>query len=204
MEVLIMTKDIYQAVKERRSYYNLDDKKVVPEQKVEDVVEHAVKYTPTSFNSQTGRVILLFDDQHNKFWNIVESNLRPVVPEADFDSTKDKIDSFRSGYGTVLFYEDMEIVEDLQQRFPLYSDNFPKWSEHSTGMLQYNVWTMLEAEGLGASLQHYTELIAEDVKAEWDVPENWRFVAQMPFGNPAEDPEEKEFEPLNSRIKVYK
>jgi predicted oxidoreductase (fatty acid repression mutant protein) len=204
MEVLIMTKDIYQAVKERRSYYNLDDKKVVPEQKVQNVVEHAVKYTPTSFNSQTGRVILLFDDQHNKFWNIVESNLRPVVPEADFDSTKDKIDSFRSGYGTVLFYEDMEIVEDLQQRFPLYSDNFPKWSEHSTGMLQYNVWTMLEAEGLGASLQHYTELIAEDVKAEWDVPENWRFVAQMPFGNPAEDPEEKEFEPLNSRIKVYK
>jgi predicted oxidoreductase (fatty acid repression mutant protein) len=204
MEVLMMEKDIYQATKERRSYYNINDKKVVAEEKVEEVVKHAVKYTPTSFNSQTGRVILLFDDQHHKFWNIVESNLRPVVPEEEFSSTKEKIDGFRSGYGTVLFYEDMEIVENLQQSFPLYSDNFPKWSEHSSGMLQYNVWTMLEAEGLGASLQHYTELIAEAVKAEWDVSEEWRFVAQMPFGNPVEEPDEKEFEPLEERIKVYK
>ncbi|MGP3778567.1 nitroreductase family protein [Halanaerobium saccharolyticum] len=199
-----MVKDIYQAAKTRRSYYNIDDKKIVPEAKVEEVVEHAVKYTPTSFNSQTGRVILLFNDQHNKFWNIVESNLRPVVPEEDFDTTKEKIDGFRSGYGTVLFYEDMEIVENLQQQFPLYSDNFPKWSQHSSGMLQYNVWTMLETEGLGASLQHYTELIEEDVKAEWDVPDEWRFVAQMPFGNPVDEPEEKEFEPLEERIEVYK
>lgn len=199
-----MSRDIYQAVKERRSYYNINDKKIVSEEKVEEVVEHAVKYTPTSFNSQTGRVVLLFNEEHNKFWNIVEKNLRPVVPEEDFASTREKIDGFRSGYGTVLFYEDMKIVENLQQRFPLYSENFPKWSQHSSGMLQYNVWTMLEAEGLGASLQHYTELIEEDVKSEWEIDDDWRFVAQMPFGNPAAEPDEKEFEPLENRIEVYK
>lgn len=199
-----MSRDIYQAVKERRSYYNINDKKIVSEEKVEEVVEHAVKYTPTSFNSQTGRVVLLFNEEHNKFWNIVEKNLRPVVPEEDFASTREKIDGFRSGYGTVLFYEDMKIVENLQQRFPLYSENFPKWSQHSSGMLQYNVWTMLEAEGLGASLQHYTELIEEDVKSEWEIDDDWRFVAQMPFGNPVAEPDQKEFEPLENRIEVYK
>lgn len=199
-----MSKDIYQAIKDRRSYYSIDKKKIVAEEKIEEIVKHAVKYTPTSFNSQTGRVILLFDKEHNKFWDIVESNLKEVVDPEKFDSTKEKIAGFRSGYGTVLFYEEMSIVEDLQQRFPLYSDNFPKWSEHSSGILQYNVWTMLEAEGLGASLQHYTELIAEDVKAEWDVADSWRFVAQMPFGNPTAEPDQKEFESLTKRVKVYK
>lgn len=198
-----MALDLYEAVENRRSYYEIDDKKVVSEKKIEDIVKHAVQHTPTAFNSQTGRVVLLFEDENNKFWNIVESALRKVVPEEDFDSTREKIDGFQSGYGTVLFYEDMSIVESLQEKFPLYSDNFPIWSQHSTGMLQYNVWTTLEAEGLGASLQHYTELIEEEVKAEWDIDDDWELIAQMPFGNPIEEPGDKEILPVEERVKIY-
>ncbi|ADQ15508.1 nitroreductase family protein [Halanaerobium hydrogeniformans] len=199
-----MTKDIYQVIKERRSYYSINDEKVVSEEKIEEIVKYAVKHTPTAFNSQTGRVVILFDEENDKFWNIVEASLKKIVPEENFPSTKEKIDGFRSGYGTVLFYEDQSIVEKMQEEFPLYSENFPKWSEQSSGMLQYNVWNLLEAEGLGASLQHYTELIEEDVRAEWDIPVKWRFVAQMPFGKPTAEPDEKEFQPLYQRVKVYK
>ncbi|NFV72581.1 nitroreductase, partial [Clostridium botulinum] len=38
--------------------------------------------------------------------------------------------------------------------------------------------------GFGASLQHYNELIEEDVKKEWNIPNNWKLIAQMPFGKP--------------------
>jgi len=69
-------------------------------------------------------------------------------------------------------------------------------------MLQYIVWTSLEVEGLGVSLQHYNPLIDEDVKKEWDVPENWKLVAQMPFGNVVSKPDEKSFQPLNERVRV--
>lgn len=71
-------------------------------------------------------------------------------------------------------------------------------------MLQFAVWTLLELEGLGASLQHYNPLIDEAVKAEWNMPEGWRLIAQMPFGNPTAEPGEKDFQPIEERVKVFK
>ena len=71
-------------------------------------------------------------------------------------------------------------------------------------MHQYVVWTALEIEGFGASLQHYNELIEEQVKKEWNVPGNWKLISQMPFGKPVGKPDEKQFQPLEDRIKVFK
>ena len=113
------------------------------------------------------------------------------------------MDSFKAGYGTVLFFEDEAIVKSLQEQFALYADNFPIWSNQASGMHQLVVWTALEAEGLGASLQHYNPLIDDEVKKEWNIPENWKLIAQMPFGNPTASPGEKEFQPLEDRVKFY-
>jgi predicted oxidoreductase (fatty acid repression mutant protein) len=70
-------------------------------------------------------------------------------------------------------------------------------------MLQNNVWNALTIEGLGASLQHYTELIEAQVKAEWNIPAKWKLTAQMPFGKPAAPAGEKAYYPLSERVKVY-
>ena len=114
------------------------------------------------------------------------------------------MDSFKAGYGTVLFFEDEAIVKSLQEQFALYADNFPIWSHQTSGMHQLVVWTALEAEGLGASLQHYNPLIDDEVKKEWNIPSNWKLIAQMPFGNPTSPVGEKEFKPLEDRVKFYK
>jgi predicted oxidoreductase (fatty acid repression mutant protein) len=45
------------------------------------------------------------------------------------------------------------VIAAMQQRAPVYKDYFPQWSAHSIGMVQYIIWTALEKEGLGASLQ---------------------------------------------------
>jgi len=71
-------------------------------------------------------------------------------------------------------------------------------------MLQFAIWTALEIEGFGATLQHYNPLIDEKVRKEWDVPENWKLTAQMPFGKPVVLAGEKEFQPLENRVKIYK
>ena len=55
----------------------------------------------------------------------------------------------------------------------MYAPNFAPWSLQSVGMAQFIVWTALASEGVGASLQHYGELIKEKVRAEWKVPETW-------------------------------
>ena len=78
------------------------------------------------------------------------------------------MNAFKSGYGTVLYFEDSEVVEELQEKFALYKENFPIWSQQSSGMLQFAIWTALEIEGFGATLQHYNPLIDEEVRKEWE------------------------------------
>jgi predicted oxidoreductase (fatty acid repression mutant protein) len=56
--------------------------------------------------------------------------------------------------GQILFYEDSEPIENLKEMFTLYKDKFDEWSEHTSAMHQFVLWTGLEAEGFGANLQH--------------------------------------------------
>lgn len=86
----------------------------------------------------------------------------------------------------------------------MYADNFPIWSNQSSGMLQHVVWTALAEAGIGASLQHYNPLIDEEVKSTWELPAEWKLIAQMPFGGIVTAPGEKEFEPIDQRVKVFK
>ena len=198
-----MSKNFYEALKERRSIYAISKESGVSNERIQEVINEAVLHTPSAFNSQSARVVVLFGENHNKLWDITEASLKKIVPEENFAPTKEKIDSFRNGYASVLFFEDQNVVKNLQEQFSLYKDNFPVWSQQSSGMLQYVIWTSLAVEGLGASLQHYNELIAEDVAKEWNIPSGWKLVAQMPFGKPVSGAGEKEFMPLDERVKTY-
>ncbi|CAI3608054.1 MULTISPECIES: nitroreductase family protein [Clostridium] len=199
-----MSKDFFTAVADRRSFYGISKEAVVSDDKIKEIIEHAVKHTPSAFNSQSTRVVLLLGKEHDKLWDITMKALRKIVPADNFSSTEDKINSFKNGYGTVLYFEDNSVIELLQKQFALYKDNFPIWSQQTSGMHQFVIWTALEIEGFGASLQHYNELIENDVKKEWSIPENWKLIGQMPFGKPTAKPDEKQFSPLEERIKVFK
>lgn len=192
------------AVKARRSYYGISKEAIISDEKIVEIVQEAVKFTPSSFNSQSARVVVLLGDSSDKFWDITTNTLRAVVPAEHFESTALKMESFKSGYGTILFFEDKTVVEGLQASFPSYAHNFPIWSGHSSGMHQFVVWTALEQEGYGASLQHYNPLIDEEVRTTWSLPDSWQLIAQMPFGKPTAEPGPKEFKPLDERVKVFK
>lgn len=62
---------------------------------------------------------------------------------------------------------------------------------------------MLEDAGFGASLQHYNPLIDKEVRKEWKINPDWELIAQMPFGSPLQQPENKEFTPLDDRLIVF-
>ncbi|WP_027415108.1 nitroreductase family protein [Aneurinibacillus terranovensis] len=199
-----MAKDFYTAIENRRTFYGISKEAVISDERIQEVVNHAVKHTPSSFNSQSARVVVLLGEQHDKLWDITKETLRRIVPTNEFAPTEQKMDAFRSGYGTVLFFEDENVVKSFQEQFALYKDNFPIWSQQSSGMLQYVVWTSLEIEGFGASLQHYNPLIDDEVKKEWNIPSEWKLIAQMPFGKPTAPASEKAFQPLEERVKVFK
>ncbi|MFT8322977.1 MAG: nitroreductase family protein [Bacillus sp. (in: firmicutes)] len=195
---------ILEAIKNRRSYYAISKEQVISDEKIQEIVNEAVLHTPSAFNSQSARVVVLLGEQHDKVWDITADALRKIVPAEKFGPTEEKINSFKAGYGTILFLEDQEVIEGLQKSFASYADNFPIWSHHTSAMHQLVIWTALEEVGFGASLQHYNELIDKAVEAEWSLPTTWKLVAQMPFGKPTAEPGEKEFQSLEERVKVFK
>lgn len=199
-----MSSNILNSLKERRTYYDINKNVSVSDGTIEEVIKESQKYSPYAFNSQSGRTVLLLGKEHDKLWDITKEELRKVVPADSFQPTEDKINSFKNGYGTVLFFEDQDVIKGLQDNFELYKHNFPVWSEQATGMFQLVVWTALKEIGLGASLQHYTELIEEAVKKEWNVAPSWKLKAQMPFGNPGSEPGPKEFQYSDDHFKLFK
>lgn len=200
-----MEKSFGEALKHRRTYYSITNQSPISAEEIEKIIHFAVTHVPSAFNSQSTRVVLLLGENHKKLWQIVKDALQVIVPSEAFKNTETKIDgSFASGYGTVLFFEDEQVVRTLQELFVGYKENFPGWALQTSAMHQLAVWTLLEDAGLGASLQHYNPLIDEAVCRTWGLPESWHLIAEMPFGLPAQEPGEKEFKELSERVKVFR
>ena len=198
MKEKYMKRTFAEALEHRRSYYSIGSDSPVLDEEVVHIVRTAVKNVPSAFNSQSTRIVLLLGDEHKKLW-------KQRIPSDAFAKTEAKIDGcFAAGHGTVLYFEDTAVVKNLQEAFPSYAENFPTWSQHTSAMHQFAIWTMLEDAGLGASLQHYNPLIDEEVRRTWNLPGSWMLIAEMPFGTPTAEPGEKEFGELSERIKIFR
>lgn len=190
-------------LEKRRSIYALGKSIPVSEIQITELVTHSVKHVPSAFNSQTSRVLVLFGSAHDRLWSTTLSALKQVVPADKFAPTQQKIHAFSAAAGTILYYEDQAIVANLEANFPGYAHNFQSWSQQASGMLQHTIWTRLAQHDVGASLQHYNELIESDLRTVFEVPDHWRLIAQMPFGSIIGPPKEKSFGDLESRVIVH-
>ena len=196
--------DLLEILNKRRSIYNLGKDIPVSEDVVVNLIKKAIEIAPTAFNSQSARLVILIKESHLKFWNIVLDTLKKIVPENKFDNTQKRILSFANGYGTILFFEDMNIVHELENKYPEYAKNMSIWAEQSNGMLQYMVWSLLANENIGANLQHYNPIVDEDVKKEFNINSSWKLIAQMPFGNILKPADKKSVIDINQRLKIFK
>ena len=199
-----MSNQFLNLIQQRRTIYALAKNVNQTPEQLTDLIQTAIKQSPSSFNSQSSRAVILFNAEHEKFWDFVKTQLASYAKdEAAAAKTNAKMDSFAAGVGTVLFFEEMDVVADLQNRFPSYADNFPIWAEHSTAIAQFATWTALHTEGLGASLQHYNPIVDEQVHAEWDIPATWKLRAQLVFGSVEAPAKEKTFIDRATRFKVF-
>lgn len=190
-------------IKKRRSIYSIGKNLEHNPSEIEELIQEAVKHSPSAFNSQSSRVVILFNQSHENFWNIVLDVLKTIVPAEALAGTEQKIQSFAAGAGTVLFFEDQDVIKGLQEQFELYADNFPVWSEHSTAIAQFAVWSVLAEQGLGASLQHYNPIIDEKVNTTFNIPTQWKLRAQLVFGSIEGQAGEKAFIEDESRFKTF-
>src|SRR5690554_7611323 len=129
-----MKESFLKSIEKRRSIYNITNTSPITDDEIMEIINIAVKHSPSAFNSQSARIIVLFGTHHEKLWDITTETLRKIVPVEAFGSTEQKMKQFKNGYGTILFFEDQNIIKKLQNDFALYKDNFPIWSEQSSGM----------------------------------------------------------------------
>jgi Predicted oxidoreductase related to nitroreductase len=199
-----MEEEFHSAVKERRTIIEVGNEISVPIERIREIIEESLKYTPTAFNSQSARIALLLGEEHERFWEVTREHIIKNIQRDRLKDNIEKINAFKNGYGTILFFEDLNIIEYLEQDYSTYREYFPVWAHQSNGMLQFIIWTSLEIEGLGASLQHFNTFIDRAIKEKWKLPDNWKLIAEMPFGNPISIPAEKHFQKINERYKEFK
>lgn len=168
--------------RQRRSIYALRPESPLTEEEVRRLVADTLSTLPSAFNSQPVRAALLFGEAHARLWRMTLETLLPLLPEGKSGPTEEKVARFAQAYGTILWYCDDTVTEDLARRFPLYANHFPAWAEQAGGIAQFAVWCALRERGLGANLQHYNPLIDAKAATAFPVPPRWRLVAQMPFG----------------------
>ena len=199
-----MSNQVLELSTKRRTIYTIGKNATQSPEFLTDLIQNAIKQSPSSFNSQSSRAVILFNGEHEKFWGFVAEKLKSYAKDEESAAkTAAKMGTFAAGLGTVLFFEDLDVVKGLQDQFPSYADNFPIWAEHSTAIAQFATWTALHTEGLGASLQHYNPIVDEQVHAEWDVPANWQLRAQLVFGSVEGEARAKDFMADQDRFKVF-
>ncbi|KAJ7758540.1 nitroreductase [Mycena maculata] len=195
------------AIAVRRSNYAITNKSSVPDEKLEAIVKKAVLHSPTSFNIQSSRAVLVTGAANTKLWNLIAaSNSKGLEGEAKV-AAEAKTAHFAGGYGSVLFFEDQAVIEAITAKIPVYTKQFPVWSTNAAGILHANVWTAFTLEGLGATLQHngaYSDELVADIQKAFGLPSTWTSTAILPFGDPAAPPAEKSFGPIEERVKVFK
>ncbi len=184
-----MSRTFIEAISHRRSHYHLESISPVSTTHILETIDTILSVMPSPFNVQSARVVALFNEQHLALWDIVEQELKSRIPADLFERTHQKLHTaFRSGFGTILIYEDQAVLNKLRIDAPDYAENVSRWSEQSSGMLQFALWTALEDMGFGASLQHYNPLIDKAVSERWLINKSWQLIVQMPFGLPKDTP----------------
>ena len=188
---------ISDSLSKRRSYYKINKELPVSKEEVIKTIETLTELVPDAFNMKSARVVVAFDEKQNELWDTIYNAFGGKV-------AREKIDSFKAGAGTVLYYYDKSIVEAMQSKFPLYAANFPVWANQANGMLQLSIWTALRELNIGANIQHYNPVIDDNVKKLFNIPDDYVLIAQMPFGGIVEEPAPKDKEDISKRVHIQK
>lgn len=91
----------FDAVKARRTMYQLSNESTIPDSRIKEIVNDAMLHTPSSFNSQTTRMVVLLKEHHVKMWDATTEVYKQQLPEDKFKPAKERFDGFRAAYGTV-------------------------------------------------------------------------------------------------------
>ena len=190
-------------VEKRRSIYALGTNSQYSKKEITDRIREVVKQVPSAFNSQTTRVVVLFNEANIKFWDHIYDVQKDVLEGDTWDMMSGIMTGAKNGIGTVLFLEDTDAVKEM----PAQGIRGEAYKQNNNANAQYAVWLALTEMDLGASLQHfnvgYEQGFDKGTKEMFNLPESYEMLAQMPFGSVEQEAGEKEHIDADIQVKVF-
>ena len=199
--------NLFRAAETRLSCYTLTKESPLADSRIYEIVGFAIKHAPSSFNVQSARAVILTKAEHDRLWNLADQTAKTTRSEKEYGMLQKMIGGFAAAYGTVLWFEDLEALDGLAAKNPMFGHLVPQWGDHSSGMHQFIVWTALELEGLGCNLQHFNFMpeFSKEVSKQWDLPKSWQLKSQLVFGKPEDGlvrKRERTYAPIEDRLKL--
>ncbi|KAL6897450.1 Nitroreductase [Trichoderma evansii] len=176
------------AAKHRRTVYGLKGTSAVSDKRVEEIVSEVLSFSPSSYNTQPGRITLVTGEKHKQLWDIIIKTSEPILKgagEAVWNTMSGVFESHKASYGSVVFWESGKAIKEAGEKHQSAAHMFPQFAEHATGMAQILVWTALELEGLGANLQHLQAIppVEAEIKKFLQVPDDYSLKAHLNYGD---------------------
>jgi len=104
------------ATQKRRTIRALQPISPLPDCNIIDLASNALLYVPSAFNSQSTRLTIHFSESHRKLWSITGAALETNLGAERYNSgAADRITAYGKGYGTILFWDDMEVIEQMSK-----------------------------------------------------------------------------------------
>lgn len=94
------------AGKYRRSVYPLKNTSAVSDERVAEIIEKALSFSPSSYNTQPVRVTLVVGEKHKELWELVSTTAEPLLKgagEAVWETMSGQFKMFGAAYGSVRF-----------------------------------------------------------------------------------------------------
>jgi hypothetical protein len=88
-------------IKTRRTIYTLKKESTISDAKIQEIVKEALLHTPSSFNSQTTRILILLKDDHHKLWDFAKEAIKAIVPADQWPASEQRLNGFQGAYGSV-------------------------------------------------------------------------------------------------------
>lgn len=178
------------AAKHRRTVYGVKNTSAVSDKRVQEILEQVLSFTPSSYNTQPLRVVLVTGAKHAAMWDAIIAAAEPVLKGAGEEVWKTMSGVFqmhKASYGSVAFFDSANTLAESGKTHASAAHMFDEFSHHASGMAQILVWSALELEGLGANLQHLNAIppVEDAIKKFLAVPEDWKLRAHLNYGDEA-------------------
>ncbi|KAJ7726277.1 hypothetical protein DFH07DRAFT_782797 [Mycena maculata] len=165
---------------------------------LEAIVKTCVLHGPTPFNMQSSRAVLVTGAAHKKVWELVTEAIEKDLEGEAKEGALNRVAGFSAGYGSVLFFEDQKVIDDVHQTVPRVEHQ-----GHRDAAAHGVDGALARGPRREPAAQRRLLRRARPEYSEGLLP-SLDLTAIMPFGDPAAPLSEKSFGPIEDRVKVFK